>query len=993
MNKMQYKENVIMDNQKILKGLVMSMLFTTACGGTMSLAANAVSSSGDLIASSITGSQTFNTVTVTSNQEAKVQQGNKSYEVTNSNSDGWNLVSGAKGNIGTDDSRVSYIAGNVINIQNKANDVMTIHRLRGGENEISGSRGERFNSLMNNVINIGTATEAGGTLKADEIAGGFSGQVDEPKALPYDNVINFNNMSVENSANVQRVEIYGGKVGDDNYSPSLMNTIGNVINIQNKAVLKNADVYGGYTSVTTYGGHVKYAEVNLSGQADLINTNLYGANVKQHGNNISSTLNIGYTENYSLNPKGTFPDGNILDADDWPDRDPKRWPNYKGTYLKLTSESKAWSYSEDTSIQNVDEFTDVKVWTMVDENTPAIQIKKTGNFIYHTSDGYSEKGTVIDVTALTNGENNSKIFFTDLKPDDQRTIIKANKGIYEENGAKAKLESKPLNYNYKLPQGENSLTGIYHGDAAISGNDVIWKTGDITASDLDVSHMTLDASGQQTSPLTLEKYGYIFNENTKLSTHGIRVTNEGSVLIAPSDSWTLVDGSQAASLSGLDNLTRKEIPVFYDMNQGAVTVTGLGQTTVSANQKNLNYHIAHTNSLTYHTLDWGNTQPVVSLDSSKNYDLKDTQIDWSSLQHRGLANLRGGMNERILLDANGKDSGLTDQNLTGTPQHLVSGTTLEGTGQAAVKDGNVVYTADMHAQPQTHSVLMGGEAGLAALLESNDLVLDTMKNLDKSKDYANTFATIGGGENRYETGSHITTNIWRSQTGFAIKNKNKAGAQTEYGIFYDYGNGNYRTFFNNRGDGKINYKGGGFFGKRLEPKGGYEEASFRLGRASNDARNLLYDEDGRGYSYRTNSMYNAFHIGFGQISPQSDGGTLDTYFRFFHTHLNGDTFDAGGHYDIDSLNSDIIRIGSRWQKQDKNWEYYAGLAYEYEFGGQAHGRADGADIEGASIRGGSVRFEYGANVDLDNWRIAMNASDYAGKRKGFNGNISVSYKL
>lgn len=80
MNKMQYKENVIMDNQKILKGLVMSMLFTTACGGTMSLAANAVSSSGDLIVSSITGSQTFNTVTVTSNQEAKVQQGNKSYE-------------------------------------------------------------------------------------------------------------------------------------------------------------------------------------------------------------------------------------------------------------------------------------------------------------------------------------------------------------------------------------------------------------------------------------------------------------------------------------------------------------------------------------------------------------------------------------------------------------------------------------------------------------------------------------------------------------------------------------------------------------------------------------------------------------------------------------------------------------------------------------------------------------------------------------------------
>lgn len=733
------------------------------------------------------------------------------------------------------------------------------------------------------------------------------------------------------------------------------------------------------------GGHVKDAEVNLSGQADLINTNLYGANIRQHGNNISSTLNIGYTENYSLNPNGIFPDGNTLNADGWPDS--------KGTCLELTPQSEAWSYTKNTSIQNVGEFTNVKVWTMVNEDTPAIQINGKGDFIYHTSNGFAEKGTVIDVTALTNGENNSKIFFADLRPDDQRTIIQAKQGIYERDGVQASLESNPLDYSYNLGQENNSLTGTYHGDAVISGNDVIWKTGDITASAVDISHTTLDASGMSTKPLTLEKYGYIFNENTKLSTDGIRVTNEGSVLIAPSDSWTLVDGSQAASLSGMDKLIRNNLPVSYDMSQGAVTVTGLGQTTVSADQKKLNYNIAQTDCINYHTLNWGDSQPVVSLDSSKNYDLKDIQIDWSSLQHQGLANLRGGMNERTLLDANGADLGLTDQNLKGAPQHLVSGTTLEGTGQAEVKDGNVVYTADMHAQPQTHSVLMGGEVGLAALLESNDLVLDTMKNLDKSKDYANAFATIGGGENRYETGSHITTNIWRSQTGFANKYTNKAGAQTEYGIFYDYGNGNYRTFFNGRGDGKINYKGGGIFAKRLEPNGRYEEASFRLGRASNDARDLLHDEYGRGYRYRTNSMYNALHVGFGRISPQSDGSTLDTYFRFFHTHLNGDSFDAGGHYDIDSLNSDIVRVGSRWQKQDENWEYYAGLAYEYEFGGRAHGLADGAAIEGASIRGGSVRFEYGVDVNLDKWRVSMNASDYAGKRKGFNGNISVSCKL
>lgn len=983
--KISDSEVVVMCNRKMLRVLVTSMLFTTAYCGNLSLAADPVSEDGNLTASEITGCQTFNTVRVMSNTEATVQQGDKSYSVVNKSKNGWNAVGGAKGIIGTDDPRVSYIAGNVINVLNKEGSTVTIHQLRGGENEKSGSPGQRFNSLMNNIINIGNDTELGGTLEADEITGGFSGQADEPKALPYDNVINFKNMTVEHSDKTQRLKIYGGKVGDDSKSTSLMNTIGNVINIQNRAVLNQADVYGGYTNVNHWGGHVKDAEINLSGQSDLIKTNLYGANIRGSGQNQSSVLNIGYKENYALHTDGKFPDGNKLNADNW--------PSEKGTCLTLTPEREAWQYGKNTSIQNIGEFTTVKVWTMVNEDTPAIQINGEGNFIYHiycTSDDTALKGTTIDVMPLTSGEGNAKVFFTDLKPDDQRMIIEAKTGIYEKNGFQATLKYKGLNYTYNLTQGENRLAGSYKGDAVIDGNNVVWKTGDVTISSVDISQMTLDASGKQVNPLSLEKYRYIFNKDTKLSTDGIRVTDEGRELIAPSDSLTLIDGSAAQALSGMDALNRTDIPLSYDMNKGAVTVEGKGGIAFSADQKKLDYHITQTDKLTYHTLDWNDTQPVVSLTPGKTYHLENTTVDWSALQHQGLANLRGGMNERTLLDAHGSDSGLTNRNLKGTPQHLVSGTTLEGIGQAAVKDGNVIYTADMHAQNQTHNVLMGWEAGLAALLESNDLVLDTMKNLDKSKDGGEAFATIGGGENRYETGSHITTNIWRSQAGFAVKNTEKDGAQAEYGLFYDYGDGSYRTYYNGRGNGKIDYKGAGIFGKRIEANGTYEEAFLRFGRASNDAKNILHDAEGRGYHYKTDSMYNAIHLGFGKILDRGNGNSLDTYFRFFHTHLNGDSFDAGGHYDIDSLDSNVARIGTRWQHQDHRFEYYAGLAYEYEFSGKAYGTADGADIEGASIRGGSVRFEYGTSVDTGKWRVAINGSDYAGKRRGFNGNISLT---
>lgn len=522
---------------------------------------------------------------------------------------------------------------------------------------------------------------------------------------------------------------------------------------------------------------------------------------------------------------------------------------------------------------------------------------------------------------------------------------------------------------------------------------MVWKTGDITASSLLLPNEILDASGTVSSPLKLEKYGYAFDgldkdREDQFSIKNMQVTNNTGTLISPSDSWTLVDGSDATSVTGLGNLGGKENDISYDMSGGAVTVAGKGTTGVSGN--NLTYHLYNPTSLTYHTLDWASTDPVVSLSTDKSYDLSGTTVDWSNLSMKNLSSLKSGLNERTLLDANGSSTGLTDKSLVGTEQHLTAGTTLEGTGRALLKDGNVVYDADMHAQAQTHNVLMGNEAGIAALLESNDLVLDTMKNLDKSKDGGEAFATIGGGENRYETGSHITTNIWRSQAGFAVKNTEKGGAQAEYGLFYDYGDGSYRTYYNGRGNGKIDYKGAGIFGKRIEANGTYEEASLRFGRASNDAKNILHDAEGMGYRYKTDSMYNAIHVGFGKILDRGNGNSLDTYFRFFHTHLNGDSFDAGGHYDIDSLDSNVARIGTRWQHQDHRFEYYAGLAYEYEFSGKAYGTADGADIEGASIRGGSVRFEYGTSVDTGKWRVAINGSDYAGKRRGFNGNISLT---
>ena len=916
------------------------------------------------------------------------------------------------------------IGGNIINVA--SDNFITIHKLVGGSSRYDGSPDIRGFSIVNNVINIGKDKQNKGILRADVISGGIS-SAGYSKGYPFYNAINLSGMTVTGTSDTGRVKIYGGNVGLDGQVVQ-GNVYGNVINIQNSVVLKNADVYGGQTNVSNWGGHIKGNRINLSGNADLSqDVTLHGVEIRYKRGwttqNQDNILNVGYQEEVSFNDKA-LPDSDFLKFENsfsgmkdgiYPISDNSRY------YLKLTGKVTPWKNNQ---VKEVSDFSSVKIWAMNDYNTPALKLQ-TGNFVYDAKNRTSpqstdKRGTIIDLTYLTSrkdygttyinrdtgasnpdfeskltdidlrtlsSDEKDKIFFAGVSPDRKITVIQAEKGIYK---SEDQIKANKLIYGYSLQQNDDQLIGSYTGKAGIDGNDVVWKTGDITVSSVSLPNKALDASGTASSPLKLEKYGYVFDGNTILSMDNMQVTNSTSTLISPSDSWTLVDGSDATSVTGLGNLAGKENEVSYDMSGGAVTVAGKGSTGISSDSKSLTYHLDNPTSLTYHTLDWASTDPVASLDSSKAYDLSGTKVDWSNLSMKNLSSLKGGLNERTLLDSNGISTGLTDSSLVGTEQHLTAGTTLEGTGRALLKDGNVVYDADMHAQAQTHNVLMGNEAGIAALLESNDLVLDTMKNLDKSQDGGEAFATIGGGENRYETGSHITTNIWRSQAGFAVKNTEKDGAHAEYGLFYDYGDSSYRTFYNGRGNGKIDYKGAGIFGKRIEANGTYEEASLRFGRASNDAKNILHDAEGKGYHYKTDSMYNAIHLGFGKILDRGHGNSLDTYFRFFHTHLNGDSFDAGGHYDIDSLDSNVARIGTRWQHQDHRFEYYAGLAYEYEFSGKAYGTADGADIEGASIRGGSVRFEYGTSVDTGKWRVAINGSDYAGKRRGFNGNISLT---
>ena len=358
----------------------------------------------------------------------------------------------------------------------------------------------------------------------------------------------------------------------------------------------------------------------------------------------------------------------------------------------------------------------------------------------------------------------------------------------------------------------------------------------------------------------------------------------------------------------------------------------------------------------------------------------------------------------------GQKTILIQNNMTNYPAEKILsgkykvGTTLEGLGTASISDDDLIYTIDkgtkMEAQEQTHNTVMGATASMAALSAGNDFVGAATEGLamagNTGTDGMATYANMGGGSMRQETGSHVTSHLWNAILALGHQNEKKSGT-TEYGAFFEYGTGNYTTFNGDiRGDGSMHYTGGGFLGKWTSPKKDYFEGSIRFGRVNDDATNVLTDAAGNTYGYHTKANYYGFHVGYGKVFDYSGGRSLDVYGKFFYNHRNGVSFDAGGHYDLDAINSQILRLGARYSmKTSDQWKWYGGLAYEYEFGGEATGTADGVAIRGASTKGGSLRAEVGATITQADspWTVDLNLTAFAGKKRGLTGGVGLKYNF
>ena len=266
------------------------------------------------------------------------------------------------------------------------------------------------------------------------------------------------------------------------------------------------------------------------------------------------------------------------------------------------------------------------------------------------------------------------------------------------------------------------------------------------------------------------------------------------------------------------------------------------------------------------------------------------------------------------------------------------------------------------------------------------------------------FAAMGGSSMRAQSGSYVDTKGFGLNVGFAREISNAQG-KLLFGPVVEYGGGSYDSYLEDaagtHGEGGAHYYGLGIMARQVNHDGLYYEGSLRGGRVNSDYKSTM-DTLGK-VNYDSSSNYFAAHLGVGKAFSIGNGNTLDGYLKYFYSHQSGDTTTihienaADERGSFDAVDSHRLRIGARLTHKvnDRN-SFYGGLAYQYEFGGEARAHfTSGGNVPSPSVKGGSGMLELGWQVKPGETPLTLDLglTGWAGKQRGGSVQLGATWKF
>jgi len=404
--------------------------------------------------------------------------------------------------------------------------------------------------------------------------------------------------------------------------------------------------------------------------------------------------------------------------------------------------------------------------------------------------------------------------------------------------------------------------------------------------------------------------------------------------------------------------------------------------------------------LEYSNIEWKNDGTVIEAEKTENLINAEVIVSGKNGFKLNSGNLNVG--ESMTLLHSGNSLGDIKDLENGKDFNTIVGvaTAVDGIIEQPDENNITATIKDVKLADQTNLVASNRAVAAAFVNQGTDLIADSLDTLSRDGKYGvKTFAAVHGNRSKYDVNSDIKINGWSTIVGVGAENEHNGG-DFSWGVFYENGSGNYRTYndFNNeffRGDGSLVYNGGGIAARYENSHGVYTEGSLRAGMLKSEMTDALSDGENK-YGYESETAYYGAHIGVGKIFSLGDDSDLDVYGKFFHTYTEGDSFNvAGDEFEFDSINSDRLRIGARVTSNKENkFSTYYGLAYEYEFNGDAEMRAAGMKAPTQSLQGSSVMAEIGLNYQPtpdSPWSFDLNMRGYAGERQGGSFNVQATY--
>ena len=562
--------------------------------------------------------------------------------------------------------------------------------------------------------------------------------------------------------------------------------------------------------------------------------------------------------------------------------------------------------------------------------------------------------------------------------------------------------------NNKITINSSTITGNIIGNIAASSSP--------SATNLTLTLKDTTVDGREVVGADLSSYGGdITVNNIKIVLEGNTKINNADVILFRRSTWAIY----SVDMSNCKIILRDNADVSTS-NLFAFTCTGTVNTSpyqpITPQNTTLTLDgwsgsvkgVYKFNNIDFNKINWVSDGTVLNItDNTTDGALANTNINLNSLNFAGGAELNAGESMTIISNNDsGKDLGIgKGTGKINALSNFTAGVAIEGTGMAEVaSDGNSVkYTlTEIKQNSQIDLVAQTRAVASAFVNQGTDLISDSLDTISRDSNYGvNTFAAVHGNRSKYDVNSDIKINGWSVIAGVGNADKFDNGSEFSWGVFYENGSGNYRTYneFNNeffRGDGSLVYNGGGIAARYTNKNGVYTEGSLRAGMLKSDMDNALRDGAGNYYGYESESAYYGAHLGVGKIISLSESSDLDVYGKFFHTYIEGDSFKvANDEFEFDSINSDRLRIGARITSNKENkFSTYYGLAYEYEFNGDADMTAQGLKAPTQSLQGSSVMAEVGFNYQPtpdSPWSFDLNMRGYAGERQGGSFNVQATY--